>query len=643
MAEPAPSVPNDQALRERNRRLAQEKSYLQLTIQLMNAVSRTGGVDEVVSRALTGIVEKIGGTNAVLYYFVEGKVQCADMLGRREMLAAIDDEETSRAVASRQVRCGAADFGNTLLLTRPFSQSWSWAVPLLVGDEAVGAIRLCNMHMAYRELEGVIQPFFSYLALTLKTSLAEEAKLHWAYDQLKETNRALVTENEARRRAEKQLHRANLALERQVQARTTELELARHDLQAILDNMPAMIGYWDSNRRNRFGNRAYREWFGIDPEKMPGMSLREVLGEQRYALNLPYIERALRGELQSFERETPAPDGASARISQVYYIPDIRGGEVMGFHVLVTDITEIKRAEQAAEAANRAKSEFLAMMSHEIRTPITGVLGMADLLRLTPLDAEQTGYLDTLASSTRTLLVILNDILDISKIEAGKLELEAIPFDIREIARNIVTLNGSEASAKGLGLALEIAPDVPAAVIGDPARMRQVLQNLVGNAVKFTDTGDVRLRVSPKERRPGRAVLLVEVLDTGIGIDQQRRDLLFRPYSQLDPSSSRRFGGTGLGLAISRRLVEMMAARSASTAGPAAARASGSRSISPKRRSRGRRRRRAAAFSAPERSGRCASCSPRTTASTRCWSARCCASSATASRWSIPGGRRWRR
>ena len=558
MSEPVSPGPAEQGLRERNRRLAQEKSYLELTIQLMNAISRTGGVEEVVERSLTGIMGKIGGTNAILYYFAEDKVHCADVLGRRETLEAINDPEVREVLAGRQVRCVAADFGNTLLLTRPFSKSWNWTVPLLAGDEAVGVIQLCNMHLSYQELEGVIQPFFGYLALTLKTVLAEEAKLHWAYDQLKETNRALVVENDARRRAEKQLHRANLELEKQVEARVAELALARHDLQAILDNVPAMIGYWDRNQRNRFGNRAHREWFGVDPAEMPGKPLREVPGERHYALIRPHVERALQGEPQSFERAIESCEGGEVRHSQANYIPDVRDGEVQGFYVLVTDITDIKRAELAAEAANRAKSEFLAMMSHEIRTPITGVLGMVDLMRTTPLDPEQTGYLDTLASSTRMLLVILNDILDFSKIEAGKLVLESIGFDIGEIARDIVALARGDAAAKHLTVGLEVAAEVPGTLVGDPARVRQILQNLVGNAVKFTEAGTVDLRVSAAERRNGRVRLRVEVCDTGIGIDPEQRGLLFLPFSQLDLSSSRRYGGTGLGLAISRQLVGMM-------------------------------------------------------------------------------------
>ncbi|MEI6559495.1 MAG: ATP-binding protein [Rhodospirillaceae bacterium] len=558
MTDPGSLTPSDRGLRERFIRLAQDKSYLQLTIQLMNDVSRTGGVEEVVGRALSGIVEKIGGTNAILYYFAEETIRYADMLGHREVVTSIDDEEVRTVLASRQIRCTASDFGNTLLLTRPFSRSWTWTVPLRVGEELIGAIQLCNMHLSIEELEGVIQPFFSYLAMTLKTSLAEEAKLHWAYEQLKETNRALVTENEGRRRAEKQLQRVNLELEKLVHDRTAELELARHDLQAILDNMPAMIGYWDRNLRNRFGNRAYREWFGIDPGKMPGMHIREVLGEARYALNLPFIEKALQGETQVFEREIPTPGGREVRCSQAYYIPDLRNGVVLGFYVLVTDITDVKRAERAAEAANQAKSEFLAMMSHEIRTPITGVLGMADLLRRTPLNAEQTSYLNTLSSATRTLLVILNDILDISKIEAGKLELETIAFNMHEIVRDIVVLNRSDVDAKNLAVAMDIAPEVPETVVGDPARVRQILQNLFSNAVKFTDSGGVHLRVSLAGQDGTRVVLMVEVRDTGIGIDPGRRDRLFQPFSQLDPSSSRRFGGTGLGLVISRRLVELM-------------------------------------------------------------------------------------
>jgi len=223
----------------------------------------------------------------------------------------------------------------------------------------------------------------------------------------------------------------------------------------------------------------------------------------------------------------------------------------------------LEEARHQAEAANLAKSAFLATMSHEIRTPITSVLGMADLLRSTTLNREQAGYVDTLSSSTRALLAILNDILDISKIEAGKITVEALEFQLHPVFRDVVSLCLSMASAKGLVLGLDIQPDVPARVVGDSTRLRQVLFNLVSNAIKFTETGSVRLRLSI-ETRDGKArddkavVIRCDVEDTGIGIARDEIDRLFRPFSQVDSSTTRRFGGTGLGLAITRRLLDLM-------------------------------------------------------------------------------------
>ena len=211
-----------------------------------------------------------------------------------------------------------------------------------------------------------------------------------------------------------------------------------------------------------------------------------------------------------------------------------------------------------AERANTAKSMFLAMMSHEIRTPITSVLGMADLLQRTPLSEEQLGYVRTLGSSTKTLLTILNDILDISKLEAGKIEVETAVFQLHDVLRDTVELGRGGASDKGLAIDLAIAETVPRTVSGDSTRLRQVLFNLLNNAIKFTESGFVRVRASLRRRDGDTALVLTEVEDSGIGIDDDQLGKLFVAFSQADQSTTRRFGGTGLGLAITKRLVELM-------------------------------------------------------------------------------------
>jgi two-component system sensor histidine kinase/response regulator len=278
------------------------------------------------------------------------------------------------------------------------------------------------------------------------------------------------------------------------------------------------------------------------------------------------IQAALNGTLQFFEWKHLRHDGT--QVDTEVSLNQVITPEAVYLQAIVRDITERKRAEEAlleakeeAEAGNRSKSEFLANMSHEIRTPMNGIIGMTDLVLDTAVTSEQREYLTLVRSSADSLLHLINDILDFSKIEAGKLELEETEFEIRDVLQDTLKTLAVRADKKRLELLVHVAPEVPQSVVGDPTRVRQLIVNLVGNAIKFTERGNIVVDAELEQKSSEGVQLHFRVSDTGIGIPVEKQEIIFESFAQVDGSTTRRFGGTGLGLTISRQLVDLMGGR----------------------------------------------------------------------------------
>ncbi|MBL8346140.1 MAG: response regulator [Rubrivivax sp.] len=364
---------------------------------------------------------------------------------------------------------------------------------------------------------------------------------------------------------------------RRVEAANDALTDAEAFTRMVADTLPGRVTYWDRALRCRFVNRLFCERLGKPPEEVLGRTMSEVYGAD-YARSLePQVNDVLAGRAQTFEREGVDADGAT-RTRQIRYVPHGRDGRVEGFLVLATDVTELNAARREAErlnralaqanveleqraaqaeSATRAKSAFLANMSHEIRTPMNAIIGLTHLISRDTQDTVQGARLRKVDAAARHLLLVVNDILDLSKIESGKLTLEQTEFARDDLLKRALDMVSAAAAAKGLEIILDTG-HLPERLHGDPQHLAQALINLLMNAVKFTERGWVRLRAGVQATDGERLQLRFEVQDTGIGIAAEQQAQLFVAFEQADGSITRRFGGTGLGLALTGHLARLM-------------------------------------------------------------------------------------
>jgi PAS domain S-box-containing protein len=361
-----------------------------------------------------------------------------------------------------------------------------------------------------------------------------------------------------------EIHDEVIGLARKIERMAQSLQKLEASYRAVVEDQSDLICRYTSDGKLTFVNGAYARFFGRKRLELIGHpSLLVTSGLLKDSGSFP--------EAAIFEYTATDANNTGVIHSWTHRAIKSAEGEIVEYQAVGHDITARKGAEfallaakEAAESADRAKTEFLAIVSHEIRTPINGVIGFAKLLRDTTLTTEQRSFVDMITSSGHALESLIGDILDLSKIEAGKIEIEHAPFSLSDCIAEVGALFGPRAHEVGLTIKTEVAPNVPLLVNSDHNRVRQILSNLVGNAIKFTEKGSITISASavPEEVMNGgfhRAIRLhFTVRDTGIGIPADKMNLLFRPFSQVDTSAKRRRGGTGLGLIIAKRLCERM-------------------------------------------------------------------------------------
>ncbi|WP_049721214.1 response regulator [Gilvimarinus polysaccharolyticus] len=367
-------------------------------------------------------------------------------------------------------------------------------------------------------------------------------------------------------------------LRRREQQRSLALQRRNEFINTVTESLPNMIAYWTLEQHCSYANSSFKQYYDVAEAPLGSVALSDIMPAQEYYQWQGYFERCLVGESVTFNQSSTTALGTTQHL-QIHLAPDIEqneaqslGPKVVGVVAIATDLTEVMRAKdqvetlnkalrvrtRQAEAAAEAKSTFLANMSHEIRTPMNGIIGLVDILKGTELGSEQHEYVDKLGDASRALLAILNDILDISKLDSGNVKIINTPFQVEQLISAVVGLFDVGLAKKGVQLHTWIDPTLPLTLQGDPYRLAQVLNNLVGNASKFTHDGQIIITVSREQDGNANEQLRFSIKDTGVGIEAEQAGHIFKQFSQADEATDREYGGTGLGLTICEKLVALM-------------------------------------------------------------------------------------
>lgn len=528
--------------------------------QIELIISAISGEDDVLS------IKVVDETGAILGQSGPPFTADADYAGTRD-IARISNDET-RVIGTLSI----ALTDQSIRIERNSRLIMVLVLALLLLVAIIGSALIGNRRTIGKPLE-----------LLLESINQKSARPDARFEMVKwqsgdEMGEVIAAYNEMSRKQEAsdaELRQAYDEMEDRVAQRTEELSTASAQLKTAIESMSEGFCVFDADDRMVLCNTTYTQLMnpGQPDILIPGVTFKEILEnatsngmiEDAKGREDAWIEERLKA------RKNPRHSALQRRGNDTWIqVTEYRtqDGGTVGVYSDLSETKrlaiELERAKNEAERANETKSTFLATMSHEIRTPMNGIIGMNNLLLDTSLDPEQRDFAETINRSAEDLLTIINDILDFSRVESGKLEMESTNFRIRHCAENALELVAVLAKKKNIDLAYILEPDVPEILVGDEGRLRQVLLNLLNNAVKFTERGEIVLKIGNKtpDRDPGDQVELdVCVRDTGIGIPQDRMDRLFQSFSQVDASTTRRYGGTGLGLAISKRIVEMMKGR----------------------------------------------------------------------------------